>query len=235
MLRKEIHTITFIARCETALHIGGSQDEMQIGGTDNPVIKNPATGQPYIPGSSLKGKMRAELEKDLGRFNSDGSPSDNDRPCGCAREECKVCRLFGAHNNESSRLGPSRLLVRDGRLHSGNVAPEIKYETAIDRVRGSALVGSLRNTERVPQGAEFKMAIVLQVYESDDSFEYVRHYGDRVRHEGGEALQAVVADGLYLVEMTGLGGGISRGSGQVSFDNFRLDGGGEWPFRPDGS
>ena len=234
MLRKEIHIITFVARCETALHIGGSQDEIQIGGTDNPVIKNPATGAPYIPGSSLKGKMRGELEKELGRFKSDGNPAGNDYPCGCAREECAVCRVFGAHST-GSQLGPSRILVRDGSLVSGRAIPEIKYETAINRIGGSALSGTLRNSERVPEGARFRMEIVLQVYENDDAFHYTRRYGDKIEYDGGKALQAVVADGLRLVEMTGLGGGISRGSGQVSFHDFKLDGDSEWLFRPNGS
>ncbi len=237
MLRTGIHIITFIAHCETALHIGGSQDEMQIGGTDNPVIKNPATDAPYIPGSSLKGKMRGELEKELGRFKLDGNPADRDdgRPCGCAREECAVCRIFGAHYNPDSQLGPSRILVRDGRLRSGNAVTEIKYETAINRIGGSALTGTLRNSERVPEGAEFQMEIVVQVYENDDAFHYTRRYGDQSGYEGDDALQAVVADGLYLVEVTGLGGGISRGSGQVSFRDFKLDGSSEWQFRSSGS
>ena len=235
MMRKGIHVVLCTVHCETALHIGGSQDEMQIGGTDNPVIKNPATGAPYIPGSSLKGKMRGELEKELGRFEPDGSPADHDRPCGCAREQCAVCRIFGAHFNSDSQLGPSRILVRDGRLLSGNAVPEIKYETAINRIGGSALGGTLRNSERVPEGARFRMELVVQVYENDDTFHYTRRYGNQGEYSGGDALQAVVADGLRLVEMTGLGGGISRGSGQVSFHDFKMDGGSEWAFRPNGS
>ena len=104
MQRTNIHTITFTARCESGLHIGGSQDELTIGGSDNPVIKNPATGRPYIPGSSLKGKMRGELEKQLGRFTND--QRGNPRPCGCAGDDCPVCRLFGAHMNTRSELRP---------------------------------------------------------------------------------------------------------------------------------
>ncbi|WP_373510292.1 type III-A CRISPR-associated protein Cas10/Csm1 [Thiocapsa sp.] len=46
----------------SGLHIGSGNTEMHIGGTDNPVIKNPVTNEPYIPGSSLKGKMRSLLE-----------------------------------------------------------------------------------------------------------------------------------------------------------------------------
>ena len=62
------------------------------------------------------------------------------------------------------------------------------------------------------------MQIILQVFELDREFEYESH-------QGAEALQAVVADGLNLVQMTGLGGGASRGSGAVSFNDFMMDGG----------
>lgn len=210
MQRTAIHTITFTARCESGLHIGGSQDELAIGGSDNPVIKNPETGKPYIPGSSLKGKMRAELEKHLGK-----SGRNPNNPCGCAERNCPICRLFGAHNPKSE-LGPSRIIVRDGRLLKGGRI-ENKAENIIDRRTGAAARGGLRSNERVVEGTEFKMQIVLQVFDFDAGFEY----GGR---KGGEALQAVVADGLNLVQMTGLGGGTSRGSGAVSFDDFKLDG-----------
>ena len=223
MQRTGIHTITFTARCESGLHIGGSQDGLTIGGGDNPVIKNPATDAPYIPGSSLKGKMRAELEKELGRFDRNGNPADDgNRPCGCGREQCAVCRVFGAHFNMDSPLGPSRILVRDGQVMDSGYRIEDKNETAIDRRTGSAMRGSLRSTERVAPGARFAMKITLQVFENDGQFQYAGQ-------QGGEALQAIVARGLRLVELTGLGGGSSRGSGAVSFHDFQLDGA-EWTY-----
>ena len=208
MQRTGIHEITFIARCESGLHIGGSQDELTIGGSDNPVIKNPATGKAYIPGSSLKGKMRHELEKQQGRVTGN-------RPCNCNHEDCPVCRVFGSHSNDSP-LGPSRIIVRDGRLATGGRI-ESKSETAIDRQTGSAQRGSLRTGERVVEGSEFEMSIVLQVFDNDTDFGYKGH-------RGGGALQAVVAECLHMTQLTGLGGGVSRGSGAVSFHNFQLDG-----------
>ena len=84
-------------------------------------------------------------------------------PCNCNREECPVCRVFGSHGNEKP-LGPSRIIVRDGAL-VGGWSSEIKYETAIDRKSGSAMSRTLRNTERVAEGAEFRMNIVLQVFD----------------------------------------------------------------------
>ena len=46
----------------TGLHIGAGDLEMRIGGVDNVVIRNPRNNEPYIPGSSLKGKIRSLLE-----------------------------------------------------------------------------------------------------------------------------------------------------------------------------
>lgn len=214
MIRTGIHDITFTARCESGLHIGGSQDELAIGGADNPVIKNPANREPYIPGSSLKGKMRGELEKRLGKFGRGGTSA-----CGCAGDDCPVCRVFGAHMNTRSELGPSRIIVRDGRL-AGSFHLENKTENVIHRRSGSAQ--HPRSNERVAAGAKFQMKIALQVFDYDADFKHVDMDGEP--REGDEALQAVVADCLRLVQSTGLGGGISRGSGEISFHNFQMDG-----------
>jgi len=51
-----------ILECVTGTRIGGTQEKFEIGGIDNPVIKDPLTDLPYIPGSSLKGKLRSLLE-----------------------------------------------------------------------------------------------------------------------------------------------------------------------------
>ena len=53
-------------KCVTGLHIGGTSVGVEIGGLDNPVIKNPLTDMPYIPGSALKGKLRSMSEWSLG-------------------------------------------------------------------------------------------------------------------------------------------------------------------------
>src|ERR1700680_1301631 len=57
--------------CETGLHIGAGKGSLEIGGSDNPVVKD-ALGRPYIPGSSLRGKIRSLLEQ----FSGAAVPSD---------------------------------------------------------------------------------------------------------------------------------------------------------------
>lgn len=57
----------------SGLHIGGSNTGMSIGGADATVVRNPLTNEPYIPGSSLKGKMRSLLERLEGQFGGGGN------------------------------------------------------------------------------------------------------------------------------------------------------------------
>lgn len=218
MKRTAIHTLDFTITCQTGLHIGGSQDELVIGGSDNPVIKSPASNRPYVPGSSLKGKMRAELERATGKFGGHRGKAGT-QPCGCAGTGCPVCRVFGPHMNTRSQLGPSRIIVRDAQV-DGDFHLENKTENVINRKTGAA--EHPRQNERVGEGAMFRAQIVLQVFDQDGGFRYKDRKGHE--HRGSAGLQAVVADALYFVQMTGLGGGISRGSGAVKLGDFRLDG-----------
>lgn len=211
-LKKHIF-ITGVIKCETGLHIGGSREEMEIGGVDLPVIKHPVTKEPYIPGSSLKGKMRSELEKKYDKIQPNGEP------CGCGREDCFICRIFGAHKNTSHRLGPTRILIRDCSLslkskeeyqklakEKGVDYIEKKTENIIDRIRGTAK--SPRTLERVPSGAEFNMEITLQLYDNDNENDLI----------------SKIKEGLSLVSRSYLGGSGSRGYGKVKFINMKING-----------
>ncbi len=210
MRRTAIHTIEGTLESLTGLHIGGSQDDLQIGGTDLPVIRHPVTLAPYVPGSSLKGKMRSELEKKLGKFGG----QNGEEPCGCALPDCPVCRVFGPHKKTKSELGPTRLLVRDAHLTAGGEI-EIKTENVINRKTGGA--DNFRKQERVAAGSKFHLELKLQIYDLDANFKYGSAAGDK-------ALLAVVQEALKSVEETGLGAGTSRGSGKVRFLDLKLDG-----------
>lgn len=217
--------ISGVMTCVTGLHIGGSREDLQIGGTDSPVIRDPITGRPYIPGSSIKGKLRSILELKLGRFGIDGSQyrenrqtgrrEQDGRPCGCRRPDCLACTMFGPHQAQQHSLGPSRIFVRDAFLHEDSIRLieesreqgldylEEKTETAVDRWTGVAGGGSLRNTQRVPPGFKFRFEIVLRVFEGDD-----------------EALLVdTVKDLLTTLESSEyLGGAGSRGYGKIRIE-----------------
>ncbi|MCX7926523.1 MAG: type III-A CRISPR-associated RAMP protein Csm3 [Candidatus Omnitrophica bacterium] len=194
-----------IIKCETGLHIGGSADQIDIGGVDLPVIKHPITKEPYIPGSSLKGKMRAMLEIKYKKI------SDRGDPCGCAEKDCFICKIFGPHKKPNHGLGPTRILVRDAYLteksrqefrktvEQGRDYLEKKTENSINRLNGSA---TPRSRERVPAGTEFDMEIVLLIFDQDNEKEF----------------KDKVSEGLELIEETYLGGSGSRGDGKVSFE-----------------
>jgi CRISPR-associated protein Csm3 len=209
MKRIEIVTIEGRLACLSGLRIGGSQDDLEIGGIDLPVIKHP-NGTPYLPGSSLKGRMRSEIEKMEGRYSGERDTE----PCGCAGEKCPVCRVFGPHKNTRSELGPTRIIVRDAPL-VGAADLETKTENVINRKTGAA--EHPRTLERVAPGAEFDIRIDLQVFDTDSEFVYNNK-------KGRDALVAVVAKGLRSVQDTGLGSGVSRGSGYIVFKDLKLDG-----------
>ena len=210
-------TATLVLR--TGLHIGAGDTEMRIGGTDNPVVKNPLDGQPYIPGSSLKGKIRSLLEWQLGLVSAaNGHPfsfqhlASNDRP-----EARDLLRLFGGApggevENLVSQIGPTRSAFWDcalnadwlGKARARNLlTTEAKSENSINRIAGVA--ENPRFTERVIAGAEFDFRLSLKVVD-------------------GEDLLPLLLRGLKLLEMDSLGGSGSRGYGKVALSGLALDG-----------
>lgn len=204
------HEITGVIHCLSGLRVGGSDELLQIGGTDLTCIKHPVTLKPYIPGSSIKGKMRSELEQKQGKF---GGQYKNE-PCGCIAKDCLVCRIFGPHKNTRHDLGPTRIVVRDASCTQGGET-ELKSENVIDRKTGTAL--HPRKVERVVADSEFSLRIGIQVWDLDADSEHNNK-------SGGAALVEFVKDGLRAVQQTGLGSGISKGSGEVEFRELKLDG-----------
>ncbi len=208
MKLEKIHTITGKIKLATGLHIGGSKENIEIGGMDQPIIKHPHTGAPYVPGSSIKGKMRSLLEVSFFAAQvADG------KPCGCGK--CDICRIFGtANDNKPEELGPTRIICRDANLsreyqakyNNGELPMEEKHENTIDRIKGTAM--HPRPLERVPAGVEFNFSISFKKMEKDSS-----------------ELINWIWKGLRLIELDGLGGSVSRGSGQVEFVELKFDDG----------
>jgi len=210
-LEKHIH-INAKLICKTGLHIGGTETGMAIGGAEGPVIKD-SMGRPYIPGSSLKGKMRSMLEYKYKRGN-DGNP------CGCGLDlnTCPVCTIFGPHKNVRHQLGPTRIIVRDASLSEksledwetarseGRDFTATKTETMIDRNTGMASRGSLRTQERVNAGTEFQLSITLRILEGDDEARIV----------------GFVKEGIDLINKDYLGGSGTRGYGWVEVKDIEV-------------
>ncbi len=200
----------------TGLHIGGSTTIIEIGGKDNPVIKHPLTKEPYIPGSSIKGKMRSLLEWKLGKLNTDSNSDDfGNVHKWCKDTECPICLIFGTSADDAG-LGPTRLIVRDAVLDEDYKKKqrnkdstwtvlditEDKYENTINRITARA---NPRNFERVVSGAQFKFEMSYRVFENENN------------GEPDENLFKHVLEGLRLLEKDALGGAGSRGCGQIKF------------------
>jgi CRISPR-associated protein Csm3 len=198
----------------TGLHIGSGGAEMHIGGTDNPVIKNPTNNQPYIPGSSIKGKMRSLLEWELGVVGiTGGKPISFEHLSDIhASQEAgakNILKLFGGAPKPNlpdsllQEIGPTRLAFWDCSLsdewvksmeNKSLLLTEVKMENTIDRIKGTA--EHPRNTERVPAGAIFDFNVSMRIHND-------------------EKLKNTLLRGLKLLELTGLGGSGSRGYGKV--------------------
>jgi CRISPR-associated protein Csm3 len=190
----------------TGLHIGGSEVGLQIGGADKVVVRNPKDNTPYIPGSSLKGKMRALLERAHCTTHPDFVKDDKHGPCKCG--DCEVCSVFGVSVAEKNkdRMQAGRLLVRDAMMTNASEVgrmpnlltdyTELKTEVSIDRLTSAA---NPRNFERVPAGAEFGFELVLNLFDGDAEEKFVE----------------LIEEGLRLVAYDALGGQSSRGYGRV--------------------
>ena len=216
-----ITTLTATLELLTGLHIGAGDAEMHIGGVDNTVVKHPLTQSPYIPGSSLKGKMRSLLEWRSGAVKEAplGYP-DLQNASGAVQAEVKhILQLFGISGDaklgkEMQELGPSRLSFWDCNLQAewekeirdnNQMLTEVKSENRINRISGVA--EHPRQTERVPAGARFDFRLSVK-----------RLAGD------GDALLTTVLQGLKLLELDSLGGSGSRGYGKVKFVGLTIDG-----------
>lgn len=216
---KEILKLSTIIKCVSGISIKDSGNTLGIGGIDSEVIKNPVTNLPYIPGSSIKGKMRCMLEKTYGSKDRNGTLQEGNKidPCQCGKEDCLICSLFGAHKNTSAKSYPVRIIVRDAMLTpeyeekfktESSVKKsflEIKTENSINRSTGSVAGTGARTIERVAAGTEFQLEIMLQIYEKDK---------DKV-----DKYKNVIKQGLELLEFSYLGGSGSRGYGQVQLTN----------------
>lgn len=216
--------LNFVVEAETGLHIGGTPGELAIGNVDNPVVRNPINRQPYIPGSSLRGKMRSQLEKYYGLPQNTrvGQVFIHMARNEDEYEQSIVSQIFGVPGSRPYQnfAKPSRLVVRDATLTPESVKQlerartdmpytEIKWEATIDRITS---IATPRQQERVPAGAKFAGNLVFTLYS----------FGAREKDLGELALFSTVLEGMQLIEEDYLGGQGSRGSGKVCFTNLSL-------------
>ncbi len=196
----------------TGLRVGASQDTMEISGLDNPIIRNPVTEEPYIPGSSLKGKMRSLAEWYLNEVPPGGDPTRGN-------PDTRTGRVFGVSASRDSQIGPTRLIVRDAFLseqsrqsfRTGLPITEIKHENSINRLTADA---TPRPMERVVPGVRFDFELVYRVLDTGDG-----------ETEDQENFDKVVRLALALLQADCLGSAGSRGCGQIRFVDLKDENG----------
>lgn len=206
---------------KSGLHIGSGDMEMHIGGTDSPVIKHPHTLEPYIPGSSLKGKVRSLLEMESGlmihtdgnvvssgTLQKNGVKSDEALKARCI-EILKIFGSSGADKEDETGFGPTRVSFADCYLddewkkrakENRWLFTEEKSENVINRIKGTA--EHPRFIERVPEGTKFTFLVTFKILQDGDD----------------NLFDTVLLKGLKLLEMDALGGSGSRGYGRIAFE-----------------
>jgi CRISPR-associated protein Csm3 len=227
----EIKKIEGTITLKSGLHIGSGNMEMHIGGTDSPVIKHPHTLLPYIPGSSLKGKVRSLMEMASGLVpfaKEDGGlvsvktlkKEEVKRDPDLTKKTKAILKIFGssgADKDDQTDIGPTRVSFADCHLDEQwyeqaqkNRWPltEEKSENSIDRITGTVTKGGPRFIERVPEGTKFRFMVTFKVLD-----------------EGDESLFEELLRGLRLLELDSLGGSGSRGYGKIkfSFDDQEME------------
>lgn len=211
LIGKLIITGTLTAR--TGLRVGGATGGLKIGGVDLNVITDP-WGRPYIPGSSIKGKTRSLAEYHRGvKFDGKGKHM-------CTTEEnyrkCPVCQIWGTLGGQDITSSLTRLQVRDAFIDITSITQEmkdnielqwteVKFETAINRITGTAMDKTLRQVERVPAGASFGLEMAVNVFDLQEV--------DQVK---------LVFIALELLEHDYLGGMGSRGYGRVEIADLAI-------------
>ena len=220
----------------TGLHIGGADDGMKIGGVDSPVMRREVfcnkdgevgfsykrkSSEPYIAGSSLKGKVRTLLEHYFRLIDplGKGSVVDTRSNFGDERYRNLIIKLFGesaGNDGIEGEINITRTVFRDcfitddvrkASLDGKIKLFEEKYENVIDRKTGTTIGGGLRQIERVPSAVEFDFTMSIRVFEKDNE----------------ELLKNTILLGLKLLELDALGGSGSRGYGRVRFDDISGD------------
>lgn len=179
----------------TGLHIGGSSAFSAIGAVDSPVIMDTRTNQPMIPGSSLKGKMRALLAK---QYNTAIAKTvDDDAEC--------LTNLFGSAKSkkESRVLFTDMFLDNLDELKRAGLtgATEVKFENSISRMTA---VANPRQIERVVRGAQFPMQLIYEYTDKTDEETLLQDF-------------RILKEGFKLLEYDYLGGSGSRGYGRIKF------------------
>lgn len=231
----------------TGLRIGAATSGLDIGGVDQPVLRDPVTDKPYIPGSSLKGKLRSLLTKAYGKPLQQLVRTPVEvwiHWCEDEQEyqQCAVCPTFGQFPSGPGQkrydfVTPTRLIVRDAKLldelevtdEDGNVRrlkwQDVETDLPYTEVKMEVALDIItaasnpRQMERVPAGALFGGDDLLLF----SVFSKLEHESKVLIDPKQERkrLRAVFL-AMRLLEDDYLGASGTRGYGKVKFQNITV-------------
>ena len=234
-------------RCITGLHIGGTDEGFEIGGMENPVIKDPITGYPYIPGSSLKGKIRSLLEWTTKRINNLTCTEYKIDEFETKRKEL-MNKISGENNPEKknklqeelNRMSPSIKPCDCGTcdvcvVFGCSAASAVKEPTRLimrdsfpkkDTVErweislGENIYTEIKTENTIDRLTSEANPRPMERVTADSVFE-VEMLFDIYKEEDKQKLKKIF-EGMMLLEDSTLGGSGSRGSGKVVFENISI-------------
>lgn len=198
--------ITGKIKVMTGLHIGGSKEFSAIGAVDSPVMRDTYSNMPFIPGSSLKGKLRFLLQEKYGKKVIDKNITHND-------DDIRVKRLFGASNDKNNTKPiKARLYFSDSFISNEDElnkigieqVTEVKFENTINRFTA---IANPRQIERIIRGTEFEMSVIYNADKEDEIEEDIKN----------------LKEAFELLEYDYLGASGSRGYGRVKIENLKLN------------
>ena len=175
---------------ETGLHIGGGGENLDIGGLDKPVIRDPLTKYPYLPGSSIKGKLRSTLErllnKPLNRPGGSGTRryESDDLLNGFTEVEeglfiayegastCQISRLFGSTGGSKFWM-PIETAREEGLLENNSPTQTIQGQNCVKINRGRNAPARLiiRDSHLIPESAAKLKQVDTGLYMTEWKFE----------------------------------------------------------------
>jgi CRISPR-associated protein Csm3 len=240
--------IKYRLRLKTGLHIGGAKDAFEIGGIDNPVIKLSAElnlgdrtipkGAPYIPGSSLKGKIRSLLEWSIREpkglkgevktsveymyEKANGDRQEAGKPCDCGT--CSICKIFGVSNVKTLEI------VAEEDINKLPGPPRVEFSEAYPTEES---INKLKQQLGEGLYTELKMENVLNRITSESmnlrtnervpaGVEFEGEITFDIYSEEDLELLSKLLQGLLQLENTYLGGSGSRGYGRIKFTELKV-------------
>ncbi len=221
----------------SGLHIGGGDDTMKIGGIDNGVIKDINSDKPYIPGSSLKGKMRSLLEWDIGVVNLErnkeneyGQPLTSshiwqkdknnnfikDKFVDTAFADTELLKkaqtLLKLFVDKDGEHGITRISVGDCQITNEIKKKEKAGEMKLSEAKYENVINRQSGTAEHPRQIERVPAGVKFDFDIR-----VKILPEEDKEDDKKEFKDMIERGLELIENDYLGGSGSRGYGRVRF------------------